>query len=256
MFSDVYFQCWRATRWARQTEWCKEITNTKSTSGSHQCQLKPESVKGTSCISFIIQYILNKVIIEAGLKIQINTNVSIEAYTLPSASQCGIIDTFWKEQNHLGDAVGKQNYHLTGTPRIVIQAGTHLAHSLSFCVRFCKKTLAVLDVQLNIQNMQRQGCAQCCNIKPANIDLTLSWHRVPSDTNTWLWGHLVPSSFHCMLEKCSYLESSQLIGKARWVLGWRAGRGRPPGTSCARDTFPASSGPKQMEREVKWPLCG
>lgn len=163
---------------------------------------------------------------------------------------------FLKGANHMGDAVGKQNYHLTGTPRIVIQAGTHLAHSLSFCVRFCKKTLAVLDVQLNIQNMQRQGCAQCCNIKPANIDLTLSWHRVPSDTNTWLWGHLVPSSFHCMLEKCSYLESSQLIGKARWVLGWRAGRGRPPGTSCARDTFPASSGPKQMEREVKWPLCG
>ena len=98
MFSDVYFRCWQATRWVRQTEWRKEITNTKGTSGSHQCQLKPESVKGTSCISFIIQNILNKAIIEVGLKIKINTNVSIEAYTLPSARQSGIIDTFWKEQ--------------------------------------------------------------------------------------------------------------------------------------------------------------
>lgn len=58
------------------------------------------------------------------------------------------------------------------------------------------------------------------------------------------------------VEMRAYLESSRLTGKARWVLGWRTRQEKPPGTSCAHDTFPASSGPKQMEREVKWPLCG
>lgn len=57
-------------------------------------------------------------------------------------------------------------------------------------------------------------------------------------------------------ERCSYLESYQLTNTAKWAPGWREWREKPPRISCAHDTFPAFFGPKQMERGVKWPLCG
>lgn len=68
--------------------------------------------------------------------------------------------------------------------------------------------------------------------------------------------NIMPNMGPDVSDTCSYLESYQLTNTAKWAPGWREWREKPPRISCAHDTFPAFFGPKQMERGVKWPLCG
>ena len=83
-------------------------------------------------------------------------------------------------------------------------------------------------------------CVRVLHIDGTEQNKTLVSTAQPHMPESWC-AILSVALFKC---RRGYLGNPQLIGKATWVQGWKARRGRPPGTSCARDTFPASSGLK------------